>query len=88
MRCFFLFFGGKKNVIWCIDRAFLLIFILHIAPYCSILLHIVVVVFLVCNHGSRTIEDGPGGTIQDSGIIRAMAGVGNGRIECIILICV
>ena len=38
MRCFFLFFGGKKNVIWCIDRAFLLIFILHIAPYCSILL--------------------------------------------------
>ena len=37
---FFLFLGEKKNVIWCIDRAFLLIFILHIAPYCSILLHI------------------------------------------------
>ena len=38
MRCFFFSWGKKKNVIWCIDRAFLLIFILHIAPYCSILL--------------------------------------------------
>ena len=67
MRCFFLFFGGKKNVIWCIDRAFLLIFILHIAPYCSILLHIVVVVFWYAIMDRERSRMGPGAQFRIQG---------------------
>lgn len=61
-------------MIWCIDGAFFFVVLL-------LLLLLLLLFFLVCNHGSRMIKDGSGGTFRDR-----MAGVGNGRVECIILI--